>query len=135
MKLSILIGAASAAMFATADPAPAQTLFGWDGIGIVDEFTGPPAGPCAYPNGPIVGSFPNIAIGTTESTSPDRAAGVRRVNHASTAPSGRRVTTSTRKGSIMGAESGKKANQKKRTTCYRSADRERPPLLWIQWIH
>ena len=37
----------------------AQTLYGYDGsgAGIVDEITGPPAGLCGYPNGPLVFSF------------------------------------------------------------------------------
>ncbi len=50
--------------FSLANHVAAQTLFGWDGIGVVDEFTGPPDPfVCGYPNGPLVSSFPNIAVG------------------------------------------------------------------------
>src|SRR5262245_35422999 len=39
--------------------APAQNLLGYDGTGLVrTEFHGPPAGPCAYPTGPVVAFFP-----------------------------------------------------------------------------
>lgn len=37
--------------------ASAQTLMGYGGGGVF-EFTGPPAGPCAYPTGPVIGGFP-----------------------------------------------------------------------------
>ncbi|GJM21959.1 MAG: hypothetical protein DHS20C15_18740 [Planctomycetota bacterium] len=36
--------------------ANAQTLMGYGGGGVY-EFTGPPAGPCGYPTGPIIGGF------------------------------------------------------------------------------
>lgn len=37
----------------------AQTLHTLDGAALsVDEITGPPAGPCLYPNGPVVASWP-----------------------------------------------------------------------------
>ena len=37
--------------------AGAQTLLGYGG-GTVFEFSGPPAGPCLYPTGPLLGAFP-----------------------------------------------------------------------------
>ena len=40
----------------------AQTIYALDAAAAtVFEFTGPPAGPCAYPAGPIVSVFPTLA--------------------------------------------------------------------------
>ena len=39
----------------------AQSLYTYDVAATAIEHTGPPGGPCAYPNGPIVSGFPAIA--------------------------------------------------------------------------
>jgi hypothetical protein len=44
-----------------AGAAGAQSLYTFSPGGVV-EFTGPPAGPCVYPNGPVIGAFPPIAV-------------------------------------------------------------------------
>ncbi|MBM3985909.1 MAG: hypothetical protein FJ296_09515 [Planctomycetes bacterium] len=53
-----------ALVLAIASPAPAQSLYsitgGLPGTSIVTEFTGPPGGACAYPNGPVLGAFPTF---------------------------------------------------------------------------
>jgi hypothetical protein len=35
----------------------AQTLYGISGSGVISQMSGPPGGPCAYPNGPAAGGF------------------------------------------------------------------------------
>ncbi len=56
--LDTLYSAAALAALTTAS-VEAQTLYTLDGgAGIVDEITGPPAGFCGYPTGPLVGGFP-----------------------------------------------------------------------------
>lgn len=53
-----------ALVLAVASPALAQSLYsltgGLPGTSIVTEFTGPPGGACAYPNGPVLAAFPTF---------------------------------------------------------------------------
>jgi hypothetical protein len=53
-----------AALLLAASPLSAQSLYGISGgaaiTSTVLEFTGPPAGPCGYPNGPLLGAFPTF---------------------------------------------------------------------------
>ena len=51
--------AAFAVAVAFASAPLAQTLYTFDGVA-VDEIAGPPGGPCGYPNGPLVGTFPSF---------------------------------------------------------------------------
>ena len=61
MTRNLLVSTCLASL-ALATSNQAQTIQVFDGVfaGVV-EATGPPAGPCAYPNGPIVGGFPSVA--------------------------------------------------------------------------
>ncbi|MSR60819.1 MAG: hypothetical protein EXS08_00035 [Planctomycetes bacterium] len=40
----------------------AQTLYTFDGALTVTELSGPPVGPCAYPNGPVNSIFPAVGV-------------------------------------------------------------------------
>jgi len=68
-----LIGAALVAATLAAPPAAAQSLYLMDGAAgglSVTEITGPPAGPCAYPNGPVVSGFPYAIAGVCPTPGP-----------------------------------------------------------------
>lgn len=62
--LASLAGALVAFAAVATPPADAQTLYTLDGsAAVVTELSGPPAGPCTYPDGPVVGGFP-YALGS-----------------------------------------------------------------------
>jgi hypothetical protein len=64
-KNAIRLGLLALAVAGVSSLASSQSLLGIDGSGtpgapVVHEFTGPPGGPCLYPNGPLLRSFPAI---------------------------------------------------------------------------
>jgi hypothetical protein len=58
MRISILLVAGTVV---AAGRHEAQSLYSFDPTLAVTEFTGPPAGACAYPNGPVISAFPAAA--------------------------------------------------------------------------
>ena len=65
--------AATAAVLASliAGTTSAQSLYGIDGpAATVIEFTGPPAGPCFYPAGPLISAWPTPLLGICPGTGP-----------------------------------------------------------------
>src|SRR5262245_56513228 len=63
--LACSLSCVAIALAALAPCLSAQSLYGIHGGGAVvapgiTEFTGPPAGPCAYPNGPVISAFPTL---------------------------------------------------------------------------